>query len=216
MIGHITQTELQHHVKAVELANGLLNRFILIACRRVRLLPEGGDPDPLAATGLDRHLARALTTAHDAGQLRLSPAARDRWANAYRQLAQPLAGIAGQISARAEAHTIRLALIYALLDSAHAIQPAHLDAALALWNYATRSATWALEHTTGDQLAHQIHGALQHATDGLTRTQLRDLTHRNATTTELDRALAALAHDGKATSQRVLTAGRPAELWTAT
>jgi hypothetical protein len=33
---------------------------------------------------------------------------------------------------RAEAHTIRLALIYALLDTARQIQPAHLTAALAL------------------------------------------------------------------------------------
>ena len=216
VIGHITQTELQHHVNPVELANGLLNRFILIACRRVRLLPEGGNPDPLHQTGLDRRLAKALTTARAAGQLRLSPPARERWADAYHQLAQPQAGIAGQISARAEAHTIRLALTYALLDSDCQIQPAHLNAALALWDYASRSATWALERTTGDPLARQIHGALRQAQDGLTRTQLRDLLHRNPSTAELDRALAALAHDGKATSQRVLTNGRPAELWTAT
>ena len=215
VIGHITQTELQHHVNPVELANGLLNRFILIACRRVRLLPEGGDPDPLKRSGLDRHLARALTAAHDAGELKLSLPARQRWAAAYQQLARPRAGIAGQISARAEAHTIRLALTYALLDNAPEIHPPHLDAALALWDYAARSATWALERTTSDPLAQQIHGALQHAPDGLTRTQLRDLLHRNPSTAQLDRALTALVHDGKATSQRVLTNGRPAELWTA-
>ena len=216
VIGHITQTELQHHVNPVELANGLLNRLILIACRRVRLLPEGGGPDPLKRTGLDRRLAQTLNRARDVGQLRLSPPARQRWADAYRQLAEPQPGITGQISARAEAHTIRLALTYALLDNRREIQPAHLDAALALWDYASRSATWALERTTGDPLAQQIHSALRHASDGLTRTQLRDLLHRNASTAELDRALAALAHDGKATSQRVLTNGRPAELWTAT
>jgi hypothetical protein len=216
VIGHITQTELQHHVNPVELANGLLNRFILIACRRVRLLPEGGDPDPLKRSGLEHRLAHVLTTASNAGQLQLSQPARRRWADAYHQLAKPQPGIAGQISARAEAHTIRLAITYAVLDSNRQIQPTHLDAALALWNYASRSATWALERTTGDPLAQQIHGALRHARDGLTRTQLRDLLHRNPSTAELDRALAALAHDGKATSQRVLTNGRPAELWTAT
>lgn len=215
VIGHITQTELQHHVNPVELANGLLNRFIIVACRRVRLLPEGGDPDPLHHTGHHRRLAHALNAARDAGQLKLSPPARVRWSNAYRQLAEPQDGITGQISARAEAHTIRLALLYALLDGVREIQPAHLDAALALWDYAARSATWALERTTGDSLARQIHGALRHAPDGLTRTQLRDLLHRNPSTAALDRALAALAHDGKATSTRILTNGRPAELWTA-
>ena len=163
VIGHITATELQHHINPVELANGLLNRFLLLGCRRVRLLPEGGDPDPLGRTGLDRRLATTLTAARHAGQLRLSPAARHAWADTYQQLAQPQPGIAGAIAARAEAHTIRLALLYALLDNDRQIQPVHLTAALALWNYALRSATWALERTSGDPLAHQIHAALRHA-----------------------------------------------------
>jgi hypothetical protein len=217
LIGHITAAELRHHVNPVELANGLLNRFLLLGCRRVRLLPEGGNPDPLKRTGLDRRLATTLTTARRAGQLRLSARARHAWTNAYQQLAQPQPGIAGAIAARAEAHTIRLALIYTLLDNARQIQPAHLTAALALWDYAQRSAAWALERTAGDPLARQIHAALAHALPGgLTRTQLRDLLHRNPTTAQLDQALAELAHDGKITSQRVLTAGRPAQLWTAT
>ncbi|MCA1679409.1 MAG: DUF3987 domain-containing protein [Actinobacteria bacterium] len=217
IIGHITATELQHHVNPVELANGLLNRFLLISCRRVRLLPEGGEADPLHGTGLDRRLAKTLGAARRAGQLRLSTPARHAWSHAYRRLAEPQPGIAGALAARAEAHTIRLALIYALLDDTQQIQPAHLDAALALFDYAQRSAAWALERTASDPLARQIHAALTHALpDGLTRTQLRDLLHRNPTTTQLDQALAALAHDGKITNERVLTAGRPAQLWTAT
>jgi hypothetical protein len=143
VIGHITATELRHHVNPVELANGLLNRFLLLGCRRVRLLPEGGDPDPLARSGLDRRLAKTLTSARRAGQIRLGDPARHAWSDAYQRLAEPQPGIAGQIAARAEAHTIRLALIYALLDNARQIQPAHLDAALALWDYAQRSAVWA-------------------------------------------------------------------------
>lgn len=216
VIGHITAAELRHHAGPVEIANGLLNRFLLIGCRRVRLLPEGGEHDPLRPTGLDRRLANALAAARRAGQLRLSTPARRAWSQAYRRLAEPQPGIAGQLGARAEAHTIRLALIHALLDDAREIQPVHLDAALALWGYAQRSAVWALERSGGDPLAQQIHAALEHALPGgLTRTQLRDLLHRNPTTTQLDQALAALAHDGKITSRRVLTAGRPAQLWTA-
>jgi hypothetical protein len=217
VIGHITATELRHHVNPVELANGLLNRFLLLGCRRVRLLPEGGHPDPLQGTGLNRRLQATLTTAQRAGQLQLSTPARRAWADAYQQLADPQPGIAGAIAARAEAHTIRLALIYALLDNAPQIQPAHLTAALALWRYAQRSAAWALEQSASDPLARQIHAALTHvAPGGLTRTQLRDLLHRNPSTTQLDHALATLANDGKITSQRVLTAGRPAQLYSAT
>lgn len=217
VIGHITATELRAHINPVELANGLLNRFLLLGCRRVRLLPEGGDPDPLNSTGLHRRLHATLGSARHAGQLRLSTQARRAWADAYQRLAEPQPGIAGAISARAEAHTIRLALIYALLDNAQQIQPAHLTAALALWDYAQHSASWALEPTAGDPLARQLHAALIHQLPGgLTRTQLRDLLHRNPTTNQLDQALTALAEDRKITSSRVLTAGRPAELWTAT
>ena len=60
IIGHITQTELARHTTTVELANGFLNRFLICACRRVRLLPEGGDPEPLKGTGLQQYLAATL------------------------------------------------------------------------------------------------------------------------------------------------------------
>jgi hypothetical protein len=217
IIGHITQTELRRHTTTVEIANGFMNRFVLASVRRVRLLPEGGNPDPLKNTGLLRYLATTLKHAQAAGQLTLDHGARELWWHTYPQLTQPADGLAGTLTARAEAHTIRLALLYALLDGQRRIQPQHLQAALALWDYAARSAAWALESTAGDPLAHQIHTALKHALpDGLTRTQLRDLTHRNATTAQLDQALAALAHDGKITRHRILTNGRPAELWTAT
>lgn len=215
LIGHITATELRHHIKPVELANGLLNRFLLIACRRIRLLPDGSNPDPLHGTGLDRELALAIAAARDNGPLNFTPAAREHWHHAYRRLAQPQPGIAGQIGARAEAHTIRLALIYALLDRMPHIEQAHLEAALELQAYAIRSAVWALEPDTGDPLAEQIYIALRHTPNGLTRTQIRDLLHRNTPANRIEQALATLAAAGKADHQRVLTAGRPANLWTA-
>ena len=215
LIGHITQAELRHHTNTIELANGFINRLILIACRRTRLLPEGGNPEPLAGTGLDRLLAGTLQHARQAGELRLDKHARALWWDAYTRLAESQDdGIAGAICARAEAHTIRLALLYALADGARQINHEHLQAALALWDYAARSAAWALQGATGDPLAEQIHAALTSNPDGLTRTQLRDLFHRNKPAAHLDRALDTLARTGRVTRKRILTAGRPAELWT--
>jgi hypothetical protein len=216
IIGHNTQTELRRHATTVELANGFMNRFVLASVRRVRLLPEGGNPDPLKDTGLARYLATVLKHAQTIGQLKLDPAARELWWHAYPQLTQPGDGLAGNLTARAEAHTIRLALLYALLDSANAIRPEHLQAALALWDYAARSATWALGQTTGDPVAEQLHAALACSPDGLTRTQLSQLLHRNLPAEQLQRALHALAAAGRAHHTKILTAGRPAELWHAT
>ena len=40
----------RYGLTVVELANGFVNRFLLAACRRVRLLPEGGGPNPLGGS----------------------------------------------------------------------------------------------------------------------------------------------------------------------
>ena len=216
IIGHITQAELRRHASQVELANGLLNRFLIIAARRVRLLPEGGDPDPLKHTGLAGYLAATIKHARQAGQLRLDEQARALWWTVYPTLSEPGEGLAGQLTARAEAHTIRLALLYALLDGEPAIRQAHLRAALALWDYAHRSARWALGQATGDPLAERIHAALVRSPSGLTRTQLQGLLERNQPASRVEQALAALTNTGRAKQQKITTAGRPAELWTAT
>jgi len=51
---------LRRHATTLEIANGLLNRFLLLADRRVRLLPEGGEADPLKHTGLLDSFAKTI------------------------------------------------------------------------------------------------------------------------------------------------------------
>jgi hypothetical protein len=217
LIGHITQHELRRHTTSIELANGYINRVLLIACRRQRLLPEGGDPDPLKGTGLDRLLAAALRHARTAGQVRLDPDAREVWHHAYRQLAtEPQDEIVAQITARAEAHVIRLALLYTLTDGQRQISTSHLNAALALQQYAARSAAWALMSATGDPLAEQIHAVLHHHPGGLTRSQISQTLNHHQPAGQIQTALHALHAAGRVTATQIPTGGRPAQLWTAT
>jgi hypothetical protein len=216
IIGHITQHELRRHTTSLELANGFMNRVLLICCRRQRLLPEGGDPDPLHGTGLDRLLAAALKQARRTGQVQLDASARELWHHAYRKLAaEPQDPIVAQITARAEAHVIRLALLYALTDGQRQIATTHLTAALALQDYAARSAAWALTGATGDPLAEQIHAALLDNPAGLTRTQISSTLQHHQPAGQIDRALQALARAGRAAPTQLRTSGRPAQLWTA-
>ena len=160
VIGHITAVELAQHTAGIEAANGLLNRFLLIACRRARLLPEGGHPDPLAGTGLPATLATNLAAARGAGRLRFSAAARQLWWDTYPSLSEAAPGPGGALVARAEAHTVRLALLYALTDGARSIGPGHLRAGLCLWAYAARTAHWAAGQATVGPLAGRIADAL--------------------------------------------------------
>ena len=189
IIGHITAHELRRHATSIEIANGFLNRFLIICCRRVRLLPEGGKTDPLARSGLPRYLSSAIQHAHSVGVVRFDQHARRLWRDSYPQLTQPADGLPGHLTARAEAHTIRLALIYALIDGQTRIYEQHLQAALALWDYAARCAGWTLGHSTGDPIAEQIHTALLRSPSGLTRTQIRDLCQRNLSAARVEQHL---------------------------
>jgi hypothetical protein len=219
VIGHITAAELTHHASGLEVANGLLNRFVFIACRRVRLLPEGGNPDPLAGTGLETRLGHHLADAAQRGRMRFTAAARAAWWDAYSKLGDIPAGadgLVGGLLARAEAHVLRLSLLYALIDGAASIGLAHLNAALALWDYATDSITKIFGSAIGDPLAAAIHDALLTRPGGMTRTEIRDYFGRNRPGAAVEAALATLARTGRATPARVLTSGRPAEIWTLT
>ncbi|MDQ2729307.1 MAG: YfjI family protein [Actinomycetota bacterium] len=217
VIGHITAAELAHHVTGLEAANGLLNRFLIIAVRRARLLPEGGHPDPLGRSRLPAALAANLDTARNVGRLRLSAPARRLWWDTYPTLSAAIPGPAGALTARAEAHTVRLALLYALTDGARSISAAHLRAGLALWDYAARSAAWAAGQANAGPLAERVADALIAAgPDGLTRTQIRDTLGRNASGANVDAALAALAtHHRAQVRTNNATGGRPARTWTA-
>jgi hypothetical protein len=214
VIGHITSAELLAHTSSVQAANGFLNRFVFIACRRRRLLPLGGDPDPLAGSGLERRLGANLAAARRTGEIGFERRALSDWSDIYLALAANADdGLLGSLTARAEAHVLRLAMLYTLLDGEKAIAPCHLEAGFSLWNYAAASLRWAFSSLTADPVAEQIAAGLAGAPAGLTRTELRDLFGRNLPAARIDAALTTLSAEGRVSRQRVQTAGRPAELW---
>ena len=213
IVGHITADELVRLLNATEAANGFLNRFLLLGVRRSKLLPEGGSIDQVHWEPLLSRLRAALHSARQARRLSFDEHARRRWWELYPALTEPQAGLAGAVCARAEAHVVRLALIYALLDRSDEIGLAHLKAALALWDYAASSARWVFGDTLGDPLADEIYRALLEEPDGLTRSQLRDLFSRNRRSKDIAQALERLAATGRIHAERQQQRGRPAELW---
>jgi hypothetical protein len=215
LIGHITATELVRHVSALEMANGFMNRFLIFAVRRVRLLPEGGEPDKdLLAKGM-RRLRAPLRRARASERLTFDDEARQLWWASYPALSAGAPGLLGALLGRAEAHVVRLALIYALFDGNAAIGVAHLEAALALWDYAARSAAFVFGASLGDRVADEIWQAVAKTKGGITRSQIRDLFDRNKARAEIDAALAALVASGRVERSVVAGRGRPTEIWSA-
>ncbi|MGO9789879.1 MAG: DUF3987 domain-containing protein [Solirubrobacteraceae bacterium] len=213
IVGHITADELVRLLNATEAANGFLNRFLLFGVRRSKLLPEGGRIDKVDWEPLLMRLRAAIDAARRAGRLAFDEPARRRWWQLYPSLTEPQPGLAGAVCARAEAHVVRLALLYALLEQADEIRLAHLEAALALWEYAAASARWVFGDTLGDPLADEIYRALLEEPDGLTRSQVRDLFSRNRRSKDIGQALERLAAAGRIHAERQQQQGRPAELW---
>jgi Protein of unknown function (DUF3987) len=114
--------------------------------------------------------------------------ARERWIEIYEELSSVRPGLAGAATARAEAHVVRLALIYALLDCSERIWIEHLEAALAVWQYSADSARWIFGDSLGDPTADEIWTAAKERPAGVTRTEVSDMFGRNKKRREIDRA----------------------------
>jgi hypothetical protein len=214
IVGHITKDELLRYLNATELANGFFNRFLLIAVERSKLLPFGGQLAGDELEDVRQALLDGLRFAQIAGAVGFDAAARERWIEVYGELSRGEPGLLGAATARAEAHTVRLALIYALLDCSAAIGIDHLEAGLAFWRYARASAGWVFGDSLGDPTADDIWALAKDRAHGVTRTEVRDLFSRNKKAREIDRALTVLEEAGRLRRTTVSDGrGRPAETW---
>jgi hypothetical protein len=111
---------------------------------------------------------------------------------------------------------IRLALIYAVLDQARAIEINHLIAALSLWEYSEASVYYLFAGRTGDALADEIVALLDiHSAEGCTTTDISDHFGRNVPSSRLQATLEALEEVGLIESEREKTGsrGRPTTRW---
>ncbi len=214
IIGHITEDELRARINRTEMANGFANRFLFVCVRRSKLLPHGGNLADSEIEQLGQRMKTVVEFAKTVGRVDMTPAARNEWALVYPDLSAEQPGLLGAIAGRAEAQTVRLALIYALLDQKDEIDVVHLRAGLAVWEYCEGSAAWIFGSALGDPVADEILRALQLAgSKGMTRTALRNLFKRHQSKSRIDAALAHLASSGQATVQKTLTSGRPSETW---
>lgn len=215
VIGHITQEELLRHLTETEQSNGFGNRFAWFLVRRSKLIARPkAVPDALLDPLIQR-LSESVTFAQQTTEIDRDAAAEDLWADVYPALSEGQPGLFGAMIGRAEAMTMRFACLYALLDRSAIISRQHLEAGLALWEYAEQSARAIFGDARGDATADEILFALRNRPGGLTRTEIRDLFSRNKTGDAITTALTSLEADGLARQEKAQTGGRPTEHWVA-
>jgi hypothetical protein len=199
------------------MGNGYANRFLFGCVRRANVLPFGGVLDEETSCALAIRLRAAIEAARNITRVTMTASARKAWQEVYPTLSEGEPGLLGAIIGRAEAQVIRLALIYGLLDRCAEIDIAHLEAAIAVWEYSESSVRWIFGDALGDPIADEILRALrQVGAIGMSRTQIRDLFGRNQRADRIALALSTLERYGKAQSVPRDTGGRPAEVWVAT
>lgn len=218
ILAHITRTELLRRLDDTEVANGLVNRFLIVSARRAKLLPEGGNLDDSELIELAGVIRPTVETARKVGRVRRTAEAEKRWAEIYYEIAEKDGGdLAAAVTARAEAQTLRLSVIYALLDGARLIDVEHLEAAYAAWRYCDGSARYVFGEATGDPVADRIRTALITAGElGLDGTDLRDLFNKHETGKRIQAAVELLAGRGLVKVEQEPTRGRTRNIYRST
>jgi hypothetical protein len=221
IIGHITRTELIRYLTETETANGLANRFMFFLVRRSKKLPFGGEWHAVDVAPVVRKIARALDDLPEEShpvKMEFHETARPAWEEAYDILTEDQPGLFGAVTARAEAQTLRLAILYALADGLLYILPRHIGSALAVWQHAEASARLIFGDTIGDLDADKVLDALRGAGDeGMTRTEVSSLFGRNKKADELERVRRVLVEAGRATvtAEKVPGSSKLVEKWRA-
>jgi hypothetical protein len=218
IIGHITVEELRRKLDQVEMANGFGNRFLFACVKRSKRLPHGGNVDPAVLNQLGNATRTAITAAQTHGRMTMTSTAYELWKPIYDEVSRDQIGLLDYLTARAAPQTLRLSLLYALLDKVEQIDTVHLNAALALWTYCEQSAKHIFGDLLGEPVADTILRALRQAgAAGLTRTAIYNLFGANRSSSKvIAPALQKLVTAGKAKCHSERRGfGPPTEIWQA-
>ena len=209
IIAHITPVELLSMLTTTSAASGFGNRFLWVATKRSKWLPEGGELPPVSIVLIS---IRTLVL-HEEKVIGRSDDAKRMWAAVYPVLGTRPEGIYGAITGRAQPQVLRLSLIYAMLDNVNEIGEKHLLAALAVWDYCERSAAYVFGDAQGDPGMDRILSLLspEHPT---TTTEICDAFGRNVSATRYRPWLRMLLERRLIRGETIKPErGRPIEQW---
>ena len=213
ILGHITQPELMQYMSDSDLFNGFANRFLWAIVKRSKILPNGGrslDLEPLQKRLVAAHKAASVVQA-----MKRSPDADVLWDKVYRELTAERSGLYGATTARSEAHTLRLSMLYALLDGSSVIEVPHLQAAATVWEYCDASAKIIFSKSdaeSGSPLELLLLETIRKK-PGISRKDLHKATGGHLPAVQMFQALVHIRQRGLVRCEKMPTAGRPSERW---
>jgi hypothetical protein len=200
VIGHITPGELSLRLSEAQMAGGTMNRFLPIASRRTKLLPDGGNIPREVLAEYGPQIADTVEQGRAAGWTERTPDASRVWRQAYARLRRDRPdGPVATILARAAPQVLRLSLTYALADGSFAVEEVHMTAALALWRYVEDTAVWMFgAHIDSGEVEQLVAFVAAGGNAGRTKSEIScDLYKRNKPAGEINAALGELMSSGR-------------------
>ena len=138
--GHITAHELLSKSTDNDVANGFLNRFMILFCKRQKLVALPKRTDENIINTLAEKISDAVSYAQTAGELKYSDCFERKWEDEYKRLTLWDGGrVMDSLFARSETYVLMLSAIFCLLDKRAVITEVDLDSALAWVSYCQRS-----------------------------------------------------------------------------
>jgi hypothetical protein len=213
MFAGITAEELRKLIPQLPSFDGFCNRFLWVLIERSNCFASGGEP---VLAYLPRELEELRACAQSARKvtdLRRSGDAEVLWAKIYKDLASREGML---VVHRAEAHCLRLQMLYALLDGSSVIEKVHVEAAFALWQYCEACA---FKIFRPEELSLDAQRILDHlrekGSEGATRTDISTkVFNKNRTHKQLAAALVELERQGLAFYKKTRTdKGYEVECW---
>jgi DNA-binding MarR family transcriptional regulator len=146
--GHITPSELLKEIDPQEFYNGFANRILWFYVPHSEIVPIPLSPSDSALQAFTDEIVQAIQYSHHQTNLTLSDESIRLWENVAKRLGKARNQMLGE---RARPNVLRIATIYALLDKTNQVQPEHLKAAIALWEYNQQSINYIFEMQQDDR-----------------------------------------------------------------
>jgi hypothetical protein len=203
-LAHCTVEELSELAPDVALVNGLFNRWLYTYVEREKIVSNPSQPPENEREALARQAREALEPYTWASRdspvvFEIAPGTTSRWLelDLHYKRGRPTPQECS-LTARQPTLAKRLALLYAVLDRAKAIEVRHLDAAHAVVEHAEQAALHAFRERGGNSPVERIADFIREAGGDVVPRMLlwRFLGHRTPVA-HLDRALANLITAGK-------------------
>lgn len=173
-VGHVTYDELLKEMGATEYSNGFANRLLWLCVRRPKIIAIPRKMTEERMTAYTSEFVQAIAFAQKTKSLKLSSESERLWESIVPSLVKSQV----MLTERARPQVLRIATIFALLDCTDIVTPAHITAALHVWDYCVGSIEFIFGGFQNEEESNLLN-ELRKVKCGMTKTEIMSVVYSN-------------------------------------